>query len=280
MTEPDPALAFTLYQGRAGDRNPRGVAGAALLGACFARRLGAAPTVVGVPAAPLGEGWQAELGAARDDLAALAAWYDAALGRGEAPLTVMGRCATGLATLPAVAEHRPEAAVVWFDAHGDANTPASSGTGYLGGMVISAACGLWQSGLGAGLTLGQVVLVGARDLDPVEQALIDSGQLALVPAGPNLVERLADAVAGRPVYIHLDCDVLEPGTVPTEYAVPGGLPLDDLRAAFAMLAAGPLVGLEIAEFEAIWPDNRTADPEPLADAVMPLIRALGGGQGR
>lgn len=274
MTEPALPFAFTLYQGRAGDRSPNGVAGAALLGACLARRLRASPTVVGTPAPPLADGWQAELAAARDDLADLAARYDAALGRGQALLTVMGRCATGLATLPRVATHRQSAVVVWFDAHGDANTPATSATGYLGGMVISAACGLWDSGLGTGLALERVVLVGARDLDPAEQALIGSGQLTLVPAGPGLAGRLAEAVAGRPAYIHLDCDVLEPGTVPTEYAVAGGLSLSDLRQAFAILAEGPLVGLEIAEFEAVWPDGRIADPEPLADAVMPLVRSL------
>jgi arginase family enzyme len=43
--------------------------------------------------------------------------------------------------------YRPDAKIVWFDAHGDFNTPETTPTGYLGGMVLSALCGLWESGL-------------------------------------------------------------------------------------------------------------------------------------
>jgi arginase len=48
------------------------------------------------------------------------------------------------------------------DAHADYNTPASTPTGYLGGMVIAALCGLWDSGYGAGLAPDRTILVGAR----------------------------------------------------------------------------------------------------------------------
>ena len=81
-----------------------------------------------------------------------------------------------------------------------------------------------------GLRLSNVVLVGARDLDPHEKELIAAGQLKVVETGPNLPARLAAAVGMRDVYVHLDCDVLEPGIVPIEYQVSGGLSLDDLRA--------------------------------------------------
>ena len=91
----------------------------------------------------------------------------------------MGRCAAGLATIPVVVRHHPNACVVWFDAHGDSNLPSSNAVPYLGGMVITGAAGHWDSGLGSGLNLSNVVLVGARDLDPHERQLIDSGVLRL-----------------------------------------------------------------------------------------------------
>ena len=48
-------------------------------------------------------------------------------------------------------------------------------------------------------------------------------------------------------------DVLEPGQVPTEYQVPGGLLLHELAACMEALARGEVVGMEIAEYEATWP---------------------------
>ena len=111
-----------------------------------------------------------------------------------------------------------------MDAHGDINVPTDSQTGYLGGMALSAPMGWWDSGLGAGLPAGQAILVGARDLDPNEARHVATGPITLVEGGEALRDRLADAIAGRPVYL-LDCDVLQPGLVRTDYAVPDGFTL-------------------------------------------------------
>lgn len=268
-------LALTLFTGRAGDRNPRGMEGAQLLGDAIAKQLQIPTTRIGTPRPPLNAGWQVELEAALPELSALSQTYDALLKTGSRPLTVMGRCAAGLATLPQVAKHRPDACVVWFDAHGDSNTPATSTSGYLGGLVIAGAAGLWDSGLGAGLPLANVVLVGARDLDPPERKMIDAGLLRLVAAGPDVAQRLKEAIGARPVYVHIDCDVLDPGLVPTEYSVEGGLSFTDLRAASEILAMNEVIGLEIAEFEGRW--NETGQPastDALIDALKPLTDAV------
>jgi len=267
-------IALTLFRGRAADRNPRAMAGVEILGAALAEALGAEPRRVADPALPLGSGWREELDAARPSLRALQAALREAFAAGRAPVTVTGRCAASLATLPVLAEARPDAAVVWFDAHADLNTPADTPTGYLGGMVIPGAAGRWDTGLGGGLDLSRAVVVGARDLDPAERALVDSGEVALVPPGPDLPERLRAALRGRPAYLHLDCDVLEPGQVPHEYAVPGGLTLAELRAAAAEVARGEVVGLEVAEFEAAWPDGRPGDPALVVAALRPALEAL------
>ncbi len=138
-------------------------------------------------------------------------------------------------------------------------------------MVLTGAAGHWDSGLGAGLRLSNVVLVGARDLDPHEKDLIATGQLQIVPPGPGLPGRLAAAVGNREVYVHLDCDVLEPGIVPIEYQVTGGLSLEDLRACAVMLARHKIIGIEIAEFESEWLDGRPASPDRVVDAIAPLL---------
>jgi len=67
---------------------------------------------------------------------------------------------------------------------------------------------------------------------------------------------------------YLDCDVLEPGIVPTEYRVPGGLDLQQLKGALQVLAECEVVGLEIAEFETPSDGNEgTEMVDALLDAV-------------
>jgi len=270
-------LALTTYRGCAGDRNERGMQGTVLLGQAIAERIGVECTLVGNPSAPVTSKWDTALATARPGLRELASVYESLMSAQRVPLTTFARCACGIATLPIIARHRPDAVVVYFDAHGDVNTPATSTTGYLGGLVISAAAGLWDSGFGGGLALANVVLVGARDLDPSERVLIASGRLRNVTPGAGLAERLGAAIGTAPVYVHIDCDVLDPGIVPTEYAVPGGLSLGDLRAVCERLAANEIVGVEIAELEATWRDTGApASTEGLLGALEPLWSAMAG----
>ncbi|MCD4527143.1 arginase family protein [Nocardioides sp. cx-173] len=215
----------------------------------FSNRLGLEATVVGEPERALSVGWQEELAAATPTLKAMATTLDQAFQAGLTPITASSRCAVALATLPVVAKHRPDAVVVWFDAHADLNTPDNTTTGYLGGLAYSGPLGYWDSGLGSGLNADNAVLVGARDLDPAEQALIDAGTVPLVKVGPSMAEDLRRIVAGRPVYVHIDCDVLDAGTVPTDYLVADGMTLADLRATAEVLAESEVVGLEVGELE-------------------------------
>lgn len=267
--------ALTIFAGRCGDRNPRAMAGASILGERIAERLGIAPALIGAPEPPLATGWREELDAARPALHQLAQHLDSVIGKGLRPVTTAGRCAASLATLPVIARDFPDAAVVWFDAHADSNIPESSDTGYLGGLVLTGAAGLWPTGLGDALRLGNVILVGARDLDPFEQDLVERGTLKLIPPGKNLQDTLREAIGKRAVYIHLDCDVLMPGLVPSDYQVEGGLSLPELRNAFEILAGNDVVGLEIAEYEDQWAaTGKPGHPDGLMDAIEPVLQRL------
>jgi arginase len=267
-------LKLTAYLGRAGDRNSRAMAGAALVGEALSERLDLPLALIGAPAPPLGLSWERELDASRAELKALATRVDQIFRDEHVPITAFGRCACALATLPVVVRHRPDVKIVWFDAHADANTPDTSTTGYLGGVILTGAAGLWHTGLGDGLKLSEVVLVGCRDLDPAESALIDDGTFKLIRPGTDIAECLRTAVGRSPVYVHVDCDVLDPDVVPTEYRVDGGLSLGDLRAASGVLAEHEVVGLEIAEFEATWTDGRRGSPQPILEGLEPILSSL------
>lgn len=270
-------MSLIIYAAGTGDRNQRGMQGAVSLGRHIANRLGEIPEVVGSRTTVVDGGWSVQLETALPSLLLLASAFGPDIAAGRRPITFMSRCAASMATLPVVARHAPDAAIVWFDAHGDCNVPAAgSDTGYLGGMVLTGAAGEWHTGLGGDLDLANVVLVGARDLDPPELERIERGQIRHVPVGPNLAKRLAEAVAGRKVYIHLDCDVLDAGLIATEYQSPGGLSCAELAEAFALLADHDVLGLEVTEYENAWPNGEPSDPEPLRQAIEPVLLRLKG----
>ena len=268
------SIALNIFEGRAGDRNDRAMKGAVILGNALAAAMGVKPTKTGTPQAPLSASWAIELEAARPGLGELRDLISSEFDRGLHPVTCIGRCAAGLGTLPAVAFVHPEAVIVWIDAHGDSNSPADTTTGYLGGMVLTGAAGIWETGLGAGVKLSNVILVGCRDLDPIEKSLIDQGTIKLLQIGSDFTTLLRSAIAGREVYVHLDCDVLNPGIVPSEFQVANGLSLNDLAAACKAIADHNVVGLEISEFEATWPNGTSGDPKLIVMAIEALLTKM------
>lgn len=265
-------IALTVFQGRAGDHNNLAIPGARSIGEMLSNRFCLPCQVIGNPESALNMGWKVELEAAMPALRSMAAQLDSILEHGLLPLTASSRCAVSLSTLPVVARHRPDACVVWFDAHADLNTPDNTTSGYLGGLALSGPAGLWESGLGSGLSMSNIILVGQRDLDLPEQALVDAGKVRLIPPHAKLADELREALAGRPAYVHLDCDVLDAGIVPTDYRHTNGLNLADLQAACTSIASCEVVGFEISEFEIAWEEGGCpVSPAGLLDAVQPLI---------
>lgn len=269
--------ALTIFQGRAGDHNDLAIPGAKSIGTHLSAMLDLAPVLVGFPEPALSEDWRPELDCALPALHQIQQRFRTIFANGQKPLSATSRCTVSLATLPVVAEYRKDACIVWFDAHADLNTPDTTTSGYLGGLALSGPAGMWDSGLGSGVALGSIVLVGQRDLDPFEVQLIESGKVKHLPPGAGLASRLREAVAGRPVYMHLDCDVLDPGIVPTDYVSPNGLTLDDLHEACEVLAENEIIGVEIAEFQNAWAaGGEPVSPGPLLQALLPVISRLHG----
>ena len=269
-----PHVAVTHFAGRAGDHNERAMAASPRLAWALAERFGVSPSVVGMPRQALSTGWEIELNSAREELWHMQELHRSILEDGAVPVTALSRCAVALATLPVVAARHPDAVVVWFDAHADAHTPETSRSGFLGGLALSGALGWWDSGFGAGLEPWNTVLAGVRDMEPREAAMVEAAGIAVVEPGPGFAERLKLAVDGRDVYVHIDCDVLEPGIVPTDYRVPGGLTLEDLHDAGTVLADSRVRGLQVGELET---EHGTENLAPLLRALGPLLDAVARG---
>jgi arginase len=245
---PSQSFGLIVSQGRVADRTDGALRGARAAGEALGAYLGGTPVVVGTPEPSTVDDWSVALPAARDTLTDLAGALSASLDAGETPILVTNTCAASLGTLPTVARRYPDAVVLWIDAHGDFNTPDTTESGYLGGMVLAAACGLWDSRHGAGLNAEQVIVVGGRDIDPAEERLLaDAGVRVLAPA-ETTTARVAELVGGREVWIHVDWDVLEPGYIPAAYRVGGGLLPHQIADIFSALRE-QVRGVELAEFE-------------------------------
>jgi arginase family enzyme len=248
-----------------------GMQGASLLAGAAAARLRAPSREIGHPGPPKNLGWRESLAKAAPYLRQVEDHVDELMRRDRLPFIFANRCGASLATISAMLRHRRDAKIVWCDAHGDFHTPETTLTDYLGGMVLSALCGLWDSGFDAGLAPDRIVLVGARDIDPGERKLIAAHGVRLVAANNGTIdaEAVLEAVGGAPVWLHIDMDVIDPLYLPAEYRVAHGLRPSAVHALVRDLVhTSEIVGFELAEFES------PQDPVRSARAVRTIMRMI------
>ena len=216
----------------------------------LAEALADEPRFIGSPEAPRTAAWHDDLRDARGCLLEAGGQVDDALAAGGFPLLVAGDCGIALTTLAAVRRHRPDARVLWLDAHGDFNTPETTESGFLGGMALAGAVGLWDAGLGVdAFPADRVVLAGVRDLDAKERELLERSEATIVGAGLDTLVAVQNALDRSPVYVHLDVDVLDPEYMPAQFPVSGGLRPDKLYDLLEAVADEcEIVGVEVTAF--------------------------------
>jgi arginase len=134
----------------------------------------------------------------------------------ERPLVLGGCCCSHIGAVEGLAARQDRLALIWFDAHGDLNTPETSPSGNLWGMPLRM---LLDSGA---VEVDDVALVGARNLDPPEEEYI-------VAQGIHLGEEgIGRALEGSScTYVAFDVDVLEPTEASVFMPEPGGLSLEE-----------------------------------------------------
>lgn len=183
----------------------------------------------------LGEPFGNEVGACFDLNRQVAAAVGGARERGALPVVLTGNCHTQQAVAAGLA---PEGlGLVWLDCHADFHTPETTPTGFFDGCALAMTVGHCWAALCATVpgfapvAEDRVVLGGGRDAEESElERLAASGIVRVEEA------RIAELEprAGR-TSLHLDLDVLDPGTVgrANRYATPGGLSAGALAAAVA-----------------------------------------------
>ena len=203
------------------------------------------PAELVTPELPAGEIWSR--------LAVLyAAVARAVTGRGDhgRPVVVAsGDCLTALGTVAGLQSAGADPAIVWFDAHGDVQTPETTSSGYLAGMSLRLLTGYRPELIASHLGLrpvpeDRIVLVGARDLDPPEVTYLDQAPIRRCQVTGLAAAELPDG----PLYVHVDLDVVDGAQLPgLRYPTPGGPDAGQIADALSLvLGTGRVAAVGIA----------------------------------
>lgn len=162
------------------------------------------------------------------------------------------------------AERGQKLFVLWFDAHGDFNTPEISPSGNLHGMALALLCGedefddafggAWRGEVDP----AHVTLFGARSIDAGERDLLQARGIEVIDmrmideqGATAPIQRFIDrvAAAGGHLHLSLDVDALDPSIAPAVgTVVPGGLTYREAHLVMEMLHDAGIVGsLDIVE---------------------------------
>jgi arginase len=183
----------------------------AALGPAFVARLGPEKRVR-VPFNPR-DRW---LTAAREACILLSDAVGTSLKSGGQVAILGGECTLIAGALSGALAVEPELLLVYFDAHGDFNTVATTPSHFVGGMCLAHVCGkqvaplLWPGV--RKIAEDRAYLVGARELDPGEVGNLSRSKVHRIAFDRDLVDApsLLSAVRRKPVWLHVDLDIVDP----------------------------------------------------------------------
>ncbi|MEN3342446.1 MAG: arginase [Actinomycetota bacterium] len=170
---------------------------------------------------------------------------------GETPLVLGGDHSVALGTLVGMAEADGPGGALWIDAHGDLNTPESSPSGNVHGMVLAAALGLGGPAFAhdnwtlPAVEQGRLSLVGLRSLDRAERELLRGldakaftmSEIDRIGIEHCMRQALEHASGGAFLHVSLDMDVVDPEQAPgVGTPVRGGLSYREAHLAMEIVA--------------------------------------------
>ncbi len=163
--------------------------------------------------------------------------------------------------------------ILWYDSHGDFNTPETSPSGFLGGMPLAALVGRGNQHLMRGVDLPpipetDVIITDVRNLDPEEGDMLRSSDVTIHETLDSL--RLWD-LPDRPLYIHFDTDVVDCDEMPAmSYPEPNGPTLDEcILSLERVLAQGNIAAILFS----LWNETLEGGDQAMA-ATRKLILTL------
>jgi arginase len=207
---------------------------------------------------------------------------------GQLPLVLGGDHSVALGTLAGMAAVDGPGGAVWVDAHGDLNTPQSSPSGNVHGMVLAAALGLggdafrYDDWTMPAIAPGKLALVGIRSLDQGEREVLQGldakvftmSEVDRMGIETCMSEALAHARGAGFLHVSLDMDVVDPDNAPgVGTPVRGGLSYREAHLAMETVAASGLAdSLDVVEVNPIL-DRENATGQLAVELVASALGA-------
>jgi arginase len=229
---------------------------------------------------PVGEKRAKYMQEIAETCADVAAAAEKSLSEGYLPLVLGGDHSIAAGVAAGVANHfrkeKKQIGYLWLDAHGDMNTPESSPSGNVHGMPLAAIMGYGAPelvdllGFRPKAEPGNIVIVGARDLDAQERKIVkksgihvftmrDIDERGMREVMSDALKYAMDDTAG--IAVSLDMDFVDPSDAPgVGTPVRGGVTYREAHLAMEMIAdTESMVSLEVVEINPILDEhNRTA----------------------
>jgi arginase len=179
------------------------------------------------------------------------------------PLILGGDCSIALATVAGSRRYFRNISLIYLDRDADLNTPSTTPSGCVDGMVVSHLTGRGAAEMVRFWSEPPLVrepdlaLFGVARLDPAEREAL--GRSTLRTYFAEDVQRAGAAAAaqaaidrihgkGHELILHLDVDVID-GFAATNYPGTGGLRLDEVREALEVIAKNPhLAAIEVTAY--------------------------------
>jgi len=198
------------------------------------------------------------------------------------PVILSGDCSVALATVAGTRRYFRNVSMIYMDRDADLNTPATTPSGCIDGMVVSHLTGTGAAemvrfwGEPPLVREPDLALFGVARLDPAEEQLLTKSPLRCFHAAD--VQRLGAAAAaqsaverihanGYEFILHFDVDVIA-DLQATNYPGSGGLTLDDVRQALEVFVTQKhLAAIEVTAY------NPTKDTD--ANAAKVIVELLG-----
>jgi arginase len=199
------------------------------------------------------------------------------------PIILSGDCSMALATVAGARRYFRNVSMIYMDRDADLNTPATTPSGCVDGMVVSHLTGTGAAemvrfwGEPPLVREPDLALFGVARLDPAEEQLLTKSPLRCFHAAD--VQRMGAAAAaqaaverihanGYEFILHFDVDVIADFQA-TNYPGAGGLALDEVRQALEVFVTQKhLAAIEVTAY------NPTKDTD--ANAAKVIVELLGG----
>lgn len=213
------------------------------------------------------------------------------LAAGHTPLVLGGDHSISIGSVAATSNHfdrrSQPAGLIWFDAHGDCNTPVTTPSGNIHGMALAVSLGQGDSEL---VRLGgrapkikphHTVLIGVRDLDPGERGILREAGVKVFTIrevderGMRDVVGEAIRIAGAGtagIHLSFDMDVLDPEDAPgIGTPVPGGITYREAHLAMELLhECGTVAAVDFVEVNPVL-DTRNSTASLAVELALSLF---------